>query len=139
MDKPVLDNREQFPTEDVVFGHIGEAKAQWETLFAYIQSAHPDFESEWRFYKDGNRWLMKTVRKKKTIFWLSVVPGGFITTFYFGDKAEPAILESDLSQLRKDGFMDGKRYGKIRGISIQVENECDIGDVKTLIGIRLRT
>ena len=138
MDKPVLDNQEQLTTEEVVFGHIGEAKAQWETLFAYIQSAHPDFESEWRFYRDGNRWLMKTVRKKKTIFWLSVVEGGFLTTFYFGDKAEPAILDSGLSQDRKDAFIDGKRYGKIRGITVQVADEHDLEDVKLLIVVKLR-
>jgi len=138
MDKLVLDDPKQFPTEEIVFGHIGEGKAQWETLFGHIAAEHADFESEWRFYKDGKQWLMKTVRKKKTIFWLSVVDEGFLTTFYFGDKAEPAILESNLSQGRKDDFIHGKRYGKIRGITVRVDSDTALADVKTLIHIKQR-
>jgi len=61
MDKLVLGDPKQFPTEEVVFGHIGEGKVQWESLFGHIAAEHPDFESEWRFYKDGNQWLMKTI------------------------------------------------------------------------------
>ena len=138
MTKPVLDNKEQVPTDEIIFGHIGEKKARWESLFSWIKSEHPDFESEWRFYKDGNSWLMKQVRKKKTIFWLSVVEGGFIVTFYFGDKAEPAILDSALSRERKDAFVDGKRYGRIRGISIPIDDDGALADVKVLIPIRQR-
>ena len=138
MNKPVMNNEARVPTEGIIFQHIGAARAQWDALFAFIQEEHPDFESEWRFYKDGNAWLMKTTRKKKTIFWLSVVADGFIVAFYFGDKAEPAILESDLSKARKDDFVNGKRYGKVRGISITMTSDDDLADVKALIPIRIR-
>ena len=133
-----MNNEAQVPTEEIVFVHIGEGRAQWDALFDHIASEHPDFESEWRFYKDGNAWLMKTSRKKKTIFWLSVVAGGFIVAFYFGDKAEPAILESNLSKARKEDFVDAKRYGKVRGISIEMQSERDVADVKALIPIKQR-
>lgn len=138
MTRPVMDDAGQVPTEEMVFGYIGEKKAQWASLFDWVQAEHPDLESEWRFYKDGNSWLMKTVRKKKTIFWLSVVDGGFIVTFYFGDKAEPAILESPVSQNLKDAFVNGKRYGRIRGISIPMDDDAAVADVKTLIPMKQR-
>ncbi len=96
MDKPLLDDKNQHPTEAIIFPLIGRSKAGWRALFDHLGDAHPDFESTWRFYKDGGRWLLKTTRKSKTIFWLSVMPKHFVVTFYFGDKAEPAILESAL-------------------------------------------
>ena len=139
MDKPVLKDKEQFPTEEVIFSHIGEAKTHWKKLFAYINSKYPEFSSEWRYYKDGQAWLLKTQKKSKTIFWLSVVENAFLITFYFGDKAEPAILNSEISESLKESFKTGKRYGKIRGITIQIESEDDIDNVQKLVEIRLST
>ena len=72
MDKPLLDDKNQHPTEAIIFPLIGRSKAGWRVLFDHLVDAHPDFESTWRFYKDGGRWLLKTTRKSKTIFWLSV-------------------------------------------------------------------
>ena len=138
MDKPLLDDKNQQPTEAIIFPLIGRSKAGWRALFDHLGDAHPDFESTWRFYKDGGRWLLKTTRKSKTIFWLSVMPKHFVVTFYFGDKAEPAILESALSDPLKDAFCNGKRYGKVRGLSIEVRKKSDVADILTLIGIRLR-
>ena len=138
MDKPLLDDKNQHPTEAIIFPLIGRSKAGWRALFDHLGDAHPDFESTWRFYKDGGRWLLKTTRKSKTIFWLSVMPKHFVVTFYFGDKAEPSILESALSDPLKDVFLNGKRYGKVRGLSIEVRKKSDVADILTLIGIRLR-
>ena len=61
----------------------------------------------------------------------------FTTTFYFGDKAEPVILASTISDSLKGSFQNGKRFGKIRAITIQVENEDDIENVKSLIELKL--
>lgn len=138
MDRPVLKDETQFPTEEIVFNHIGTAKGSWTELFDFIRSEHSDFSPEWRYYNDGKSWLMKVTRKKKTIFWLSVVDGGFRVTFYFGDKAEESILQSPISDSLKDGFKTGKRYGKIRGITIDFYEKLEIENIKELIKIKLK-
>ncbi|MCK5406103.1 MAG: DUF3788 family protein, partial [Candidatus Krumholzibacteria bacterium] len=94
MEDPVLTNKDQFPTDEVVFSHIGKSKLYWEKLFDYLRTNYPDFAEQWRYYKDGKSWLLKVLKKSKTIFWVSVINGSFRTTFYFGDKAETSILES---------------------------------------------
>ena len=139
MDKPILKDKDLFPTEEVIFSHIGKAKTHWKKLFAFVNSKYPEFLSEWRYYKDGGAWLLKTQKKSKTIFWLTVFENAFAITFYFGDKAEPAILNSEISEDLKESFKTGKRYGKIRGITIQVESEDDIDNILLLIEIRLST
>ena len=137
MDKPLLADKEQFPTEEIIFSHIGGSRIHWETIFGHIHNDYPEFVGEWRYYKDGKRWLLKTVKKSKTIFWLSVFQDSFKITFYFGDKAEPVILASSISDSLKESFQNGKRFGKIRAITVQVGNEDDVEDIKSLIEIKL--
>ncbi|MBN1827294.1 MAG: DUF3788 family protein [Candidatus Eisenbacteria bacterium] len=136
-DRPVLNDPDQFPTEEVVFSHIGKRKVVWEALFGALHERHPEFEEEWRYYKDGKSWLMKVTRKSKTIFWVSVRKNAFLVAFYFSDRAEERILKSVLSEERKEEFKSGKKHRKIRPIAIRMEEKKDIEDVEELIGIRM--
>lgn len=137
MHKNILSNPEQYPTVELIHACIGESQNLWHTLFDHIHAEYPGFSEEWRFYKDGKRWLMKVTQKKKTIFWLSVIENAFVVTFYFGDKAESTILESPLSYELKDSFKNGKRFGKIRGVTIDIHDDKDIQSIQTLIAIKL--
>ena len=138
MDKNVLTDKNQFPTPEMIFTHIGKSKKYWETLFDHLRTNHPDFNEQWRYYIDGKSWLLKVTRKSKTIFWLSVLPEAFRITFYFGDRAEPLISDSPISEKFKREFKEGKKYGKIRGITIIVKSEKDIDNIISLIDIKLR-
>jgi hypothetical protein len=91
---------------------------------------------EWRYYLDGKSWLLKVTRKKKTICWISVIKNAFRMTCYFGDKAEKTILESKLSEQYKKQFAEGKKYGKIRGITIVFIKKADLEAAKILITIK---
>lgn len=136
MDLPVLTDKNHFPTEEVIWSHIGKSKKLWLALFEYIHQSHPDFTEQWRYYLDGKRWLLKVTAKAKTVFWLSVLEGSFRTTFYFTDKAEHALSESSLSDELKKQYRSGKKYGKIRGITILYKNRQDLEDARQLIEIK---
>ena len=137
MEELILKDRDQFPTEDVIFSHIGKNKALWQSLFDYIHSKYPDFSEQWRYYNDGKSWLLKVTKKSKTIFWLNVIKNTFRTTFYFTDKAEELILKSPISDKLKEEFKTGKRYNKIRGITVTYKNKKDVEYVKALIETKL--
>jgi len=139
MEPHILKDKDQFPTEDVIFSHIGKSRIYWDLIFNYIHSDLLDFNEQWKYYNDGKSWLMKVTRKEKTIFWLSVIHDAFRITFYFGDKAEPAIMESRLSEKLKEEFKEGKRYGKIRGLTLVMNSKKNIEFVKELISIKLKT
>ena len=124
------------PSEESVFSDIADKKEFWIDLMNHISENFKDSEGHWNYYNDGKRWLYKQVYKKKTLFWITVYPGTFRVTFYFGDKAEPVIGSSSLSENIKDNFKTGPRYGKIRGISVQVDNKDDIIQIKELISIK---
>jgi len=137
MQQPILSDKNQFPSEDIIFSHIGKAKSLWSSLFESIHTQYPDFSEEWRYYQDGKSWLLKVTRKKKTIFWLSITKGSFRTTFYFTDKAEESILTGPLSEEYKEQFRNGKRYNRIRGITICHTKRKDLEDAKILMEIKL--
>jgi len=124
------------PDEESVFSNIGDKKEFWIDFMNHLRDNYKDSEGQWNYYNDGKRWIYKHVYKKKTLFWLTVFPGTFNVTCYFGDKAEPAIEASALSQDIKDNFRTGPRYGKIRGISIPVTDNDDLIQIKELISIK---
>jgi len=138
MDQLVLTDEDQFPTEKVIFSNIGKSKVIWESFFKHIHTNHPDFSEQWRYYKDGKSWLLKVTKKAKTIFWVSVFQNSFKIGFYFGDKAEPAIMESSISDKLKKEFKEGKRFGKIRGLTLLMNNKKNIEFAKELISIKVK-
>jgi hypothetical protein len=101
-----------------------------------LEKDFPEISHEWRYYNDGKSWLCKVTKKKKTVCWVGVFDKHFKTTFYFTDKAADLITASTLSEKYKDQFKDGKYYGKIKGISIEIKNPSDLEDTKILIGIK---
>ena len=137
MDQLVLINEKEYPTEEIIFSYLGRTKGLWKSLFEHIHDKYPDFNEEWRYYKDGKSWLLKVTRKKKTVFWISVLSKKFKMTFYFTDRAESAIMDSGISKELKQQFKEGKHYNKIRGLTITYGNKKDVEYAKELIDIKL--
>ncbi|MEJ2636697.1 MAG: DUF3788 family protein [Calditrichia bacterium] len=137
MEPPILTSKDEFPTREIIFSHIGKSALLWDTIFDHIHTEYPDFSENWRYYKDGKSWLLKVARKSKTIFWLSIIKNAFRMTFYFTDRAEEAIAGSAISGALKEQFKGGKRYNKIRGITVILRNQQDVEDAKALLAIKL--
>ena len=137
MESQVLTDPKQFPSDEIVFSHLGARRALWDALFHFIEAEHPDFDRKWRYYNDGKSWLMNVSRKKKTVFWLTVVKGTFRITAYFTDKAADAIEASTLSEELKSQFIGGKRYGKLGAITITFKRKRDVEDARALIALKL--
>ena len=137
MEQPILTNRDEFPTEEIIFSHIGKSKVLWQSVFSFIRATHPDLTEEWRYYNDGKSWLLKVVKKTKTVCWVAVLKNSFRMTFYFTDKAEQSIVNSSISDELIEQFQNGKRYNKIRGLTITFKYKKDVEYVKVLIALKL--
>ena len=135
MEKPCLNDKNIYPDDQVLGGFLGETKNIWD-IFINLLKQHPLFSTEWRYYNDGKSWLFKVTKKKKTICWVSVYEKYFKTTFYFTDKAEDLIKNSKLKKELIDQFLNGKRYGKIKGLTVNVREASDLEMTKILIEIK---
>jgi len=137
MESPVLTDRSVVPNDDLIFSIIGNNRVHWIRLMEEIRSRYPDALEQWNYYNDGKSWLFRIIRKKKTLFWIGVFLDTFRITFYFSDKAEALIERSDLPESIKDEFKNGKRFGKIRAVSIRVKHAEDIVNALILADIRV--
>ena len=136
MDKPCLNNKDEYPDDEVLSRHLGSVKRVWDSFMNDLKETHPALAGEWRYYKDGSNWLYKLTKGKKTVCWVSVWPRLFKTTFYFPDRAEEFITASTLDKEYVDQFLHGKRYGKIRGITVAVQKATNLKATKILIDIK---
>jgi hypothetical protein len=137
-EKMVLSDKSVIPTDDFIFSIIGERKVHWLRIMNYLSENYPDASGSWNYYNDGKQWLFKFVRKKKTIFWASLLKDTFRITFYLGNKAEPIIENSDLPVSVKEEFKTAKRYGLIRPVTFIIRNESDVDNVFKMINIKVK-
>ena len=136
MREPCLIDPDEYPDDEVLERHLGETKPVWDSFLSFIGEAHPSFATEWRFYKDGKRWLFKVTKKKKTISCVSVFEGTFSTTFYFTDRVEELLKKSDLKPEYLEQFRNAKKYGKIRPLTVDILDPADLEMTEILIRIR---
>lgn len=137
MEPRVLSDKNEYPTEEVIFSHIGKYRQLWQSVFEKIHSEHPDFTEEWRYYNDWKSYLMKVKRKNHTIFWLSLLQDTFMMTFYFTDKSEKAIMDSRISDKLKEQFQCAKRWNKVRGLTVTFKSKRDVDYAMALIIVKL--
>ena len=135
MEKPCLNDEKEYPDDEVLSRHLGKVKNTWDLFIDFINENYPSFSGEWRYYKDGKSWLHKITKKKKTICWISIYKNKFKTAFYFSEKAEELITNSKLEKDYINQFYENK-FGKIRGIIVDIKASADLNPVKTLIEIK---
>lgn len=133
----VLNDKNVYPSDEVVFSYLGKSGKLWISFFDYIHTVHPGFTEEWRYYNDGKSWLMKVQNKSKTVFWLSLAEKTFRTTFYFPLKAEQAVMGSALSGELKETFMNRDTGSRIHGITVCFRNKKDLEQAKILCELKL--
>jgi hypothetical protein len=137
-EKLVLSDKSIVPTDEFIFSILGERKIYWERIMSYSSENYPGASGSWNYYNDGKQWLFKFVRKKKTIFWSSLLKDTFRITFYLGNKAETIIENSDLPQSIKEEFKTAKRYGLIRPVSFIIRDKTDVDNVLKMIDIKTK-
>ncbi len=136
IEKLVLSDKNVPVDDNLLSTVLADKMPLWKKLINEISVRYKDSTGDWNYYNDGKQWLFKMVMKKKTLFWGAVHSDSFRITFYFGDKAEPVLDQSDLPQAVKDNFKTAKRYGAIRAISTRIMNNDDLDIVFTLAEIK---
>ena len=137
MEPMVMTDPNVYPSDKVIYAHIGKTRPLWDSLFSHVQTSYPTVTEEWRYYNDGKSWLLKVTQKAKTVCWVAVIEEGFRMTCYFPVRAEEAIQSSDLPADLKEQFSSGISYGKIRGITISFKEEKDVQAALKLFAFKM--
>jgi hypothetical protein len=137
MDNLVLSNKQIIPDDDLIFSIIRDRKKLWQSIMTHINNNYAGSSGEWNYYNDGKKWLFKLGYKKKTIFWIGILDDTFRVTFWFADKAQQLINESDVEDKIKEEFKSARKYGAVRAVSVIMNDQTDVDNVLKLIAIKI--
>ena len=123
MERPLLNDKNEYPDDEVLAKHLGRAKSAWDGFAAGVAAQFGDASLEWRYYNDGKAWLCKVVHKKKTVCWVSVWDRFFKTTFYFTAKSDGDIESLPIPSDVKDSYRAHESIGKLKPLTIEVRTK----------------
>jgi len=126
------------PTEMQLKDAIADTYDYWNEIKNRITVLYGDTKSEWKFYSKKSGWTLKTLLKKRNLFFFQPFANYFLLTFVFGDKAVNVIEKSDVSEALKRVLRDEKKYAEGRSLLVKVKRRNDLTDVSKLIDIKVK-
>jgi beta-galactosidase GanA len=133
MDKPLLNDKLEYPDDTVLGRYLGKTKPIWDEFVSRLSSNFAVMSLEWKFYNDGKAWLCKLVHKKKTVCWISVWDQYFKTAFYFTEKYDKEIDALNIASTYKESYKTNKSYGKLKPLIIDAKTRKSLDSIYELI------
>lgn len=133
MEKPILNNSEIFPSDEVLSEALKNTFSFYQEFTNEIKSDNLQLNTEWNFYKDGKSWLCKITNKKKTVCWLSVWDSYFKLGFYFNEKNHKGVLDLEISDDIKNSFISSPKIGKLLPLTFEVKDNSQFEDLFKII------
>jgi hypothetical protein len=131
-------DRSKQPAERQLKDAISDTYEYWIEIKNRIAELYGDTKNEWKFYSKKSGWTLKTLLKKRNLFFFQPFANYFSLTFVFGDKAANVIEESDLSETLKRALRGAKKYAEGRSLLVDVKTRNDLVDVNKLIDIKIK-
>lgn len=137
MEQDILNDKSIEPTDELLFSILGDAELLWKQTFSYLFDNNKDISVKWVYSNCGRYWVCQALKKKKSLFRIRIFrKRSFCIAFPVGDKLEPIILQSKLSQSLKNYYLNAKSFNTTRYIAFDVEDSKDLDNVKILIDIK---
>lgn len=133
MERPLLNDKDQYPDDEVLAKHLGKAKPAWDAFAASVAAGLGEAALEWRYYNDGKAWFCKVVHKKKTVCWISVWDKFFKTAFYFTAKSDTDIEALPIPADLKEGYRAHAPIGKLKPLVVEVKTKKALEPVSVLV------
>ncbi len=133
----VFEDKDSKPDDKMLAGALGKSNWLWQQIKKHLAAEYGELIEEWKFYGQKSGWILKTLRKKRNLFFFIPLKGSFRVSFVFGDKAVAAVEKSDLPEELVTALKDARKYAEGRGLQIEVKNSADIEHIKKLVEIKV--
>ena len=110
MSASIFDDKNLKPNDKLLAEKLGDVYRLWENVKNHISSDFGQTTEEWKYYNTQSGWLLKTLLKKRTLFFFTPCDKFFRITFVFGDKAVAAVEKSDLPENIKTELRNARKY-----------------------------
>ena len=124
--------------EKALLKAIGKTAGHWKKIKSHLENEYGELIEEWKYYGQKTGWLLKTLKKKRNLFFCIPLKGSFQITFVFGDKAVRAVQSSDLPEVIKMELMNARKYAEGRGLRIDVKSAKDVKNIQKLVEIKVK-
>ncbi|MHC4694790.1 MAG: DUF3788 family protein [Planctomycetota bacterium] len=125
------------PTNQKLAKALGKSNHLWKEIKKNLKSEYGELTEEWKFYGQKSGWILKTLRKKRNLFFFIPLEGSFRISFVFGDKAVAVVEKSELPKGLIAELKNARKYAEGRGLNIDVKRSADVGHIKKLVEIKV--
>jgi hypothetical protein len=137
MSMSVFEDRATMPDDKMLAGALGKSNRLWQEIKKNLKAEYGELIEEWKFYGQKYGWILKTLRKKRNLFFFNPLKGSFQVSFVFGDKAVAAVEKSDLPQELITELKNARKYAEGRGLRIDVKSSADVENIMKLVEIKV--
>ena len=82
------------PTATELRAALGQTQSLWSELLAHVEATYAPITQEWKRGGKTNAWFLRLRRKDRTVLYLLLRDGFFLTAFVFGEKATATVRAS---------------------------------------------
>jgi hypothetical protein len=133
----VFEDKDTRPDDKMLAVVLGKSNRLWLQIKKNLKAEYGELIEEWKFYGQKSGWILKTLRKKRNLFFFVPLKGSFQVSFVFGEKAVAAVEKSDLPQELITTLKNARKYAEGRGLRIDVKNPADVEHIKKLVEIKV--
>ncbi len=137
MSASVFDDKATLPDDKMLAKALGKSNRLWLQIKKHLKAEYGELIEEWKFYGQKSGWILKTLRKKRNLFFFISLKGSFQVSFVFGEKAVAAVEKSDLPKELIIELKNARKYAEGRGLRIDVRNSADVEHIKKLVEIKV--
>lgn len=124
-----------YPDENVLRSILDKSYESYVKLLEIFSKNEMLYE--WRYYRDGNAWLCKVQKKKRTIVWMSAWRGYMQATVYFPEKYIENIYRLDIREDVKRKIESTKQVGKSKPCIFEIRDENILTDFIKVMKLKM--
>ena len=130
-------DKEKKPTTQKLTKALGNSNSLWKEIKENLKAEYGELTEEWKFYGQKSGWVLKTLLKKRNLFFFIPLEGFFRISFVFGDKAVAAVEKSKLPKKLIADLKNARKYAEGRGLNIDVKRSADVEHISKLVEIKV--
>lgn len=137
-DSNMFMDKSAMPDDAALRSALGDTHRLWCALRDDTFASVPRAAEEWKYPGAAHGWSYRIKDGKRNLLYFLPRDGFFKIAMVFGERACEAVYSSDVSDSIKQALREARPYVEGRGIRIDVRTDADLGDIRTLLGIKLQ-
>ena len=132
----IFDNKEIVPNDEDLENILKSSFDTYNKLISYLETEYGSLKKEWKYYSKNAGWTLRISGEKRNLLFLSPNDDYFLVNVNMGVKVSKIVLDTDVSENTKDLIKQAKEYREGISILINIKNEENLEDIKTILDIR---